>query len=238
MHRGANAPIVSAAQRVFVSFSDGPTAAPVDVLCRNAVAGWGDCEIPTPNYLFQGPLTSSVSGGNFVGTISRTKLLPTELFNVSRLSLRFFVRSVRPTVHMLPFNVPQAHIAMQAGITYLRNGHRNPKIVMNQSKTRDIVLTEANTGNPLKGDFERMARRRFQDPTPKRRGAWWTIQVRQDVFVDGKVKRKNKRVRLAPASMPERQVRKIVAEYLRPLNQELQGPGSATNFCSLHSTHV
>jgi len=130
---------------------------------------------------------------------------------------------------MLPFNVPQAHIAMQAGITNLRNGHRNPKIVMNQSKTRDIVLTEANTGNPLKGDFERMARRRFQDP-PKRRGAWWTIQVRQDVFVGGKVKRKNKRVRLAPASMPGRQVRKIVAEYLRPLNQELQGPGSATNF--------
>jgi hypothetical protein len=95
---------------------------------------------------------------------------------------------------------------------------------------RDIVPTEANTGNPLKGDVERMARRRFQDPTPKRRGAWWTIQVRQDVFVGGKVKRKNKRVRLAPATMPERQVRKIVAEYLRPLNQEIQGIGLATNF--------
>lgn len=97
-------------------------------------------------------------------------------------------------------------------------------------KVHGIVCAEANTGNPLKGDFERMARRRFQDPTPKRRGAWWTIQVRQDVFVGGKVKRKNKRVRLAPAAMPERQVRKIAAEYLRPFNQELQGVGSATNF--------
>lgn len=30
--------------------------------------------------------------------------------------------------------------------------------------------------------------------------------------------------------MPEREVRKVAAEYLRPLNQDLQGIGSATNF--------
>lgn len=35
---------------------------------------------------------------------------------------------------------------------------------------------------------------------------------------------------MAPATMPERQVRKMAAEHLRPLNQELQGIGSATNF--------
>jgi hypothetical protein len=70
-----------------------------------------------------------------------------------------------------------------------------------------IVFAEANTGNPLRGDFERMARRRFQDPTPRRRGDWWTIHVRQDVFVGGKLKRINKRVRLAPAMMPDREVR-------------------------------
>jgi integrase len=97
-------------------------------------------------------------------------------------------------------------------------------------KGRGIVSAEANTGSPLRGDFERMARRRFQYPTPRRRGDWWTIQVRQDVFVDGKFKRSNKRVRLAPATMPEREVRKVAAEYLRPLNQDLQGIGSATNF--------
>ena len=75
-----------------------------------------------------------------------------------------------------------------------------------------------------------MARRRFQFPTPRRRGGWWTIQVRQDVFVGGKLKRTNRRVRLGPAEMREREVRKIAAEYLRPMNQELQSTGSATNF--------
>ena len=104
------------------------------------------------------------------------------------------------------------------------------QIAMAPTEGHDIVLPEANTGNPLKGDFERMARRRFQDPTPRRRGNWWTIQVRQDVLVGGKLERTNKRVRLAPATMPEREVRKVVAEYLRPLNQGVQGIGSATNF--------
>lgn len=92
------------------------------------------------------------------------------------------------------------------------------------------IRAEANTGNPLKGDFERMARRRFQDPKPRRRGKWWTIQVRHDAVVNGRVRRSNKRVRLAPASMSEREVRKVAAEYLRPLNQDLQSIGSATNF--------
>ena len=104
------------------------------------------------------------------------------------------------------------------------------KIAATRGEGRDIVLAEANTGNPLRGDFERMARRRFQDPTPRRRGDWWTIQVRQDVSVDGKTKRSNKRVRLAPATMTEREVRKIAAEYLRPMNQAMQGLGSATTF--------
>ncbi|MGB9073585.1 MAG: tyrosine-type recombinase/integrase [Terriglobales bacterium] len=75
-----------------------------------------------------------------------------------------------------------------------------------------------------------MARRRFQDPKPRRRGDWWTIQVRHDVFVNGKLKRSNRRVRLAPATMLAREVRKVAAEYLRPLNQEMQNIGSATNF--------
>lgn len=92
------------------------------------------------------------------------------------------------------------------------------------------IRAEANTGNPLKGDFERMARRRFQNPKPRRRGEWWIIQVRHDGVVNGKAKRSNRRVRLAPVSMSEREVRKVAAEYLRPLNQDLQGIGSATNF--------
>jgi len=98
------------------------------------------------------------------------------------------------------------------------------------SEARGIVLPEANAGVPLKGDFERMARRRFQNPTPERRGNSWTIQFWQDEFSGGKHKRVHKRVRLAPASVPEREALKIAQEFLRPLNQGLELIGSATNF--------
>lgn len=75
-----------------------------------------------------------------------------------------------------------------------------------------------------------MARRRFQNPTPRLRGDWWIIQVRKDEFVGGELKRINKRVRLAPSSKPEREVLKLAAEYLAPMNQGLETIGSATNF--------
>ena len=97
-------------------------------------------------------------------------------------------------------------------------------------KDRGIVSTEANLGGPSKGDFESMARRRFQDPTPKRRGDWWTIQVRRDDFTGSKRKRTKTRVRIAPPTVPEREARKIAAEFLRPLNQGPESIGSATNF--------
>src|SRR3989442_8728014 len=86
-----------------------------------------------------------------------------------------------------------------------------------------IVSTEANTGNPLRGDFERMARRRFQDPKPQRRGDWWVIHVRQDVVVNGTLKRSNKRVRLAPVTMSEREFRKVSSESMTPLYQSMEG---------------
>ena len=38
------------------------------------------------------------------------------------------------------------------------------------------------------------------------------------------------RVRIAPTTVPEREARKIAAEYLRPQNQGLESVGSATNF--------
>jgi integrase len=92
------------------------------------------------------------------------------------------------------------------------------------------VSGEASTGVPLKGDFERMARRRFQDPKPTKRGNWWTLLVWRDQFEAGERKRKRERVKLAPATMPEREIRKVAAEYLRPLNQGLESIGSAINF--------
>lgn len=75
-----------------------------------------------------------------------------------------------------------------------------------------------------------MARRRYQDPRPKRRGRWWYIQVRRDVFIDGQPLHKNHRVKLALATTPVNEVKKIAAEYLAPINQGLENVGSATNF--------
>jgi integrase len=75
-----------------------------------------------------------------------------------------------------------------------------------------------------------MARRRFQDPVPKRSGRWWYLLFWQDVFANGKNTRKRKRHKLAPADLPEREAKKMAAEFLRPMNQGLAPVGSATKF--------
>jgi integrase len=95
---------------------------------------------------------------------------------------------------------------------------------------RVIVLPEANFGLPLKGDFERMARRRFQSPKPFREGNWWWINPWQDEFIEGRIVRKRKRMKVAPATLSEREARRIAAETLRPMNQGLESIGSATQF--------
>ena len=75
-----------------------------------------------------------------------------------------------------------------------------------------------------------MARRRFQAPKPTRVGKWWYLLSWQDEFVNGRRIRRRKRTKLAPATMLEREVRKIAAEVLRPLNQGLISVGSGTKF--------
>jgi integrase len=101
--------------------------------------------------------------------------------------------------------------------------------LLQSEATACTVLREANTGAPL-GDFHKMARRRYQNPTPEKRGQWWTLRLYEDVFEQGVHRRRQKRIRLAPASMPVREVNKVADERLRPLNQGLQSIGSATNF--------
>src|SRR5258706_8464642 len=81
-----------------------------------------------------------------------------------------------------------------------------------------------------KAELEKMARRRFQAPKPQKRGEWWTLRVYQDCFEAGQRKRLRRRIRLAPATMPVREVQKIAAEYLRPMNLGLEAVGSATPF--------
>ena len=75
-----------------------------------------------------------------------------------------------------------------------------------------------------------MANRRYQNPTPRVLGGWWVIDIRRDVWEDGKIRRKHTRKRLCEASVSERTVLKLRDEHLRPLNQGLQGVGAATNF--------
>jgi integrase len=94
---------------------------------------------------------------------------------------------------------------------------------------RAIVPAEA-TPASSHGDFETMAKRRFQNPEPEKVGNFWYVRVWQDVFIDGVRTRKRQRIKLAPASMPDREVRKIAAETLRPVNQGLVSVGSAVNF--------
>jgi integrase len=93
-----------------------------------------------------------------------------------------------------------------------------------------IVLGEAAFPPASRGDFEAMAKRRFQDPRPKREGKFWYLLHWQDSFNKGVLTRKRQRVKLAPATMPEREVKKIAADILRPMNQGLISAGSATSF--------
>jgi integrase len=82
----------------------------------------------------------------------------------------------------------------------------------------------------LKGDFQQMARRRFQDPTPFKEGNWFWLNVWTDELREGRLQRKRKRLKVCPADTPEREAKKIAAEMLRPMNQGLQTIGSATKF--------
>ncbi len=58
-------------------------------------------------------------------------------------------------------------------------------IAVTRDEGRDIVLTEANTGNPLKGDFERMARKRYQRGQlflKGKRQRVWVARWREDII--------------------------------------------------------
>ncbi len=96
---------------------------------------------------------------------------------------------------------------------------------------RDIVQGKTSLCAPRqRGELERMARRRFQNPEPFRERNFWWLLYWHDELANGVRIRKRKRRKLAPAKMAEREVKKIAAEFLRPLNQGLVTLGSATEF--------
>jgi integrase len=98
------------------------------------------------------------------------------------------------------------------------------------AENRANINVEADLPAPSKGDFDAMARRRFQDPKPRLEGNWWVLYYWRDEFSNGQRRRRKKRERLAPATVKEREVRKIAVEFLRPLNQGLVPIGAATSF--------
>jgi integrase len=93
-----------------------------------------------------------------------------------------------------------------------------------------IVRPKANLDEPSNGDFDKMARRRFQNPKPRKEGKQWVLYYWADVFEHGERKRKKKRQVLAPVTMNAREVQKVASEFLWPMNQGLQAIGAATNF--------
>src|SRR5437016_10697331 len=66
-----------------------------------------------------------------------------------------------------------------------------------------------NEPSPQGGGYERMARRRYQKPAPKRRGNQWTILIREDISQDGQRTRKVRRVPLAPATANKRDAERL-----------------------------
>jgi integrase len=87
-----------------------------------------------------------------------------------------------------------------------------------------------NEPSPQGGGFEKMARRRYQKPTPERRGSQWSILVREDVVKSGQRKRKVKRVSLGPSTLTRAEAERARDDYLAHINQAQVGIGGAILF--------
>ncbi len=75
-----------------------------------------------------------------------------------------------------------------------------------------------------------MARRRYQKPTPKKRGKQWSILVREDVVKLGQRIRKTKRIPLGPATLTRAEAERLRDDYLAAINQMQVGIGGAILF--------
>jgi integrase len=84
--------------------------------------------------------------------------------------------------------------------------------------------------SPKGGGYEQMARRRYQKPTPKRRGKQWVILVREDRMGNGRRTRQLKRVPLGPSTLTRAEVERLRDDYLIAINQPATGIGGAILF--------
>src|SRR5436309_943451 len=79
-----------------------------------------------------------------------------------------------------------------------------PKEVISDSPEKCGTLRSEQIRNEPRregGGFEKVARRRYQKPVPKRRGEQWSILVREDIVENGQRTRKVKRIVLGPATL-------------------------------------
>ena len=90
---------------------------------------------------------------------------------------------------------------------------------------------------PLGGGFEKMARRRYQKPAPKKRGDQWTILVREDIAADGQRQRKVKRIALGPVKLSRADAERLRDEYLAAVNNPASGIGGACLFRDFARTY-
>ena len=82
-----------------------------------------------------------------------------------------------------------------------------------------------------------MARRRYQKPTPQRRGEQWSVLVREDLVVDGQRTRKVRRVPLGPATLTRAEAERLRDDYLAAINQANVGIGGACLFRDFARTY-
>ena len=75
-----------------------------------------------------------------------------------------------------------------------------------------------------------MARRRYQKPTPHKRGKQWTILVREDRVENGQRKRKVQRIALGPSTLTRAEAERLRDGYLQNINQASVGIGGAILF--------
>jgi integrase len=95
---------------------------------------------------------------------------------------------------------------------------QNP-ISIESSKHQQSAILFADAKLDVPSEGEKMARRRYQNPEPTKVGNWWYLLYWVDEFKNGRRSRRRKRVKLAPASVGTREVKKLRDEHLRDLNQ-------------------
>jgi integrase len=90
---------------------------------------------------------------------------------------------------------------------------------------------------PQGGGFDKLARRRYQKPAPRRRGEQWQIFVREDETENGQRTRRVKRITLGPATLPKADAERLRDDYLAGINHPNIGIGGACLFRDFAKTY-